>query len=173
VAFTADGKTLATGRRFGNVNLWDVSTSNELIKLSGDGSDIQAVAFSLDGKLLAAGSHETVHFWDVATRNRPASKLNAGRTVVDAHNRPASWIVAVAFSPDSKLLASGQDDGTVTLWDAVTSKPITWKDLASLSCLAFSPDGKLLATGSKDKLIRLWDVAEVTGRTAKQPKSRK
>jgi WD40 repeat protein len=71
------------------------------------------------------------------------------------------YVFSVAFSPDSKTLASGCQDGTIKLWDVATGK-----EQATLTghkdrvfSVAFSPDGMLLASGSDDRTITLWDVA--------------
>lgn len=115
-------------------------------------SQLNCVAFSPDGKMLAAGGFGTpIGIWEAAT----------GKEMLRLAGREHGTISAVAFTPDAKLLASTGQNNSAQLWD-----PRTGKEVASLRghttwimCLAFSPDGTTLATGSKDKTIRLWDIA--------------
>ena len=66
---------------------------------------------------------------------------------------------AVAFSPDDKTLATGDDDNQVRLWDVATGKVRLFKGHASeVRTVAFSPDGKTLASGGGDGTVRLWNV---------------
>jgi WD40 repeat protein len=71
-----------------------------------------------------------------------------------------SGVLALAFSPDGKTLASGGRDDTIKLWDVKTGKERSSLEGHSeaVFCLAFSPDGKLLASGSWDDTIKLWDI---------------
>ncbi|MEX2666875.1 caspase family protein [Candidatus Uabimicrobium amorphum] len=152
VAFSPNGKTLASGSGDKTVRLWDVATGKEIttITVHAHTYSVLSVAFSPDGKILASGSDATVRLWDVAT-GKEIHKIT-GHT-----NR----VNSVAFSPDGKILASGSDDATVRLWDVATGKEIhkiTGHTYSVLS-VAFSPDGKTLASGSEDNTVRLWDVA--------------
>ncbi|MGW3208658.1 nSTAND1 domain-containing NTPase [Streptomyces sp. NPDC001135] len=155
VAFSPDGKTLASASGDSTVRLHDVASGSLLATLTGHEGPVGAVAFSPDGKTLATGSDDkTVRLWHVATHRAV--------TTLRGHNGP---VEAVTFSPDGKTLASAGDDKTARLWDLVSSK--TRSTLTghtdSIWSLAFSPDGKTLATGSGDTTTRLWDVA--TGRS--------
>jgi WD40 repeat protein len=108
-----------------------------------------AVAFSPDGKTLAAGSWEgTVTLWDV----------NSGRerTTLKAHEEVAC---SVAFSPDGKRLVTGGWDDAVKLWDLNSGKELlALKGDSRIYSVAFSPDGKVLAGGTRDRMARLWDA---------------
>ncbi|WP_084763412.1 NACHT and WD repeat domain-containing protein, partial [[Scytonema hofmanni] UTEX B 1581] len=151
VAFSPDGKTLASGSADKTIKLWDVATGKISQTLTGHSKWVNSVAFSPDGKTLASGSADkTIKLWDVAT-----GKLSQTLT---GHS---DGVYSVAFSPDGKTLASGSGDKTIKLWDVATGKPsqtLTGHRDKVIS-VAFSPDGKTLASGSYDDTIKLWDMA--------------
>ncbi|MBK8174037.1 MAG: TIR domain-containing protein [Rhodospirillales bacterium] len=150
VAFSPDGRTLATGS-WDKARLWDTTTGKEIAALSGHESFVLSVAFSPDGRTLATGSWDnSARLWDVATGKETL--------VLNGHTNS---VLSVAFSPDGRTLASASSDGTARLWDLATGETI--KTLtghtASVASVAFSPDGTTVATASFDATTRLWDVA--------------
>jgi uncharacterized protein with WD repeat len=150
VAFSPDGKSLASSNVNGIIKLWDVSTGAELRTLKGHSSAVLSVAFSPDGKTLASGSSDnTVKLWEVST----GTEL---RTL--GHSRQVNSVV---FSPDGKTLASSGEDKTVKLWDVSSGAELrTLKGHSdTVASIAFSPDGKTLASGSVDKTVKLWEVS--------------
>jgi Tol biopolymer transport system component len=155
VAYSPDGRVLATGGSDGTINLWDVATGRRSRTLSGHMGRVKGIAFSPDGRTLASGSWDkTVRLWDLAT-GRELRMFTGAEKLVNS----------VAFSPDGRTLASASWDGTVRLWDARSGRQK--RQLGELSGLqvnvvAFSPDGRLLVSGSADGMARLWDVK--TGR---------
>ena len=147
VAFSPDGKTLASGGDDTSVKLWDVQTGKEKQTLSGHKYKVATLAFSPDGKSLASGSEDyTVKIWDLAT-GALKQTLN--------HDYQ---ITAIAFSPDGNTLACAVYSGNIVLWDAQTwtqKRTIEGKDVVRGA--AFSPDSKLLASAT-EKAIKLWNA---------------
>jgi RNA polymerase sigma factor (sigma-70 family) len=157
-ALTADGKALATWDR-GSFVLWSTATGKEIgtSKHQGGNSYVGAMAFSPDGKFLAAAMQDreaSVVIWEVGTQKQ---QIALTQRVDD--------FLSVAWSPDGKVLAAGHDSGWVGLYDVQASKLIAtldMKDSGDITALAFAPDGKTLAaagSGGDPSKVLLWDVA--------------
>ena len=163
VAFSPDGKTLATSEQYdGTVRLWNVATQQEIgrpVTISNDSIDV--VAFSPDGKTLATGDNQgQVRLWNVTTQQA----IGAPLTVSTAGGFD-DYVTVVAFSPDGKTLVTGSEDDTVRLWNVTTlqqvGKPISFTPASypGFYTVTFSPGGRTLAFGFQDGMVWLWNVS--------------
>lgn len=150
VAFSPEGEILAAGDASGNINLWRVTDSQQLLKLDGHRDWVRSVAFSPNGQILASGSADmTVKLWNINTGECLAT--------LEGHT---STIRSVAFSSDGELLASGSTDKKIRLWQIKTHQ--CWKTLEGhlelITSVVFSPNNQILASSSDDHTIKLWNI---------------
>ena len=170
IAFSHDGRILATSARDGLVKLWDVADpararrlGSPLIARTGKRNravSVNALAFDPRGQILASGLvNGTITLWNLSDPVHPS------RTELTPL-RP-SYINSLAFSANGQLLASGSADGTIQLWNlADPARPVALglpfqSRGGAIHSVAFSPDGLILATGDRDG-IRLWRVGDPT-----------
>jgi WD40 repeat protein len=162
VAFSPDGKMIASVGQDATVGLWDVFTGKPIRQiLTGHTGFVFGVAFSPDGKMLAsAGQDGTLRLWDVFT-GKPIGQILTGHT---------DYVTSAVFSPDGKTIASAGSDATLRLWDVFTGKPIgqiLTGHSGHVTSVAFSPDGKIIASAGGDDTVRLWEAS--TGNPIGQP----
>lgn len=161
IAFAPDGKTLVSlssergarsiaGHADTTLRSWDVATGRERWRQK---AEALVVALSPDGQTLATIEFygTQVALWDART-GKPIRTWTAD--YFPGFN-------ALAFSPDSKVLATGGKGQVIRLWDVATGKPTAGREghQAAVNALAYSPSGAALATASDDGTVRLWDTA--------------
>ena len=150
LAFSPDGKTLASGAGFTekDIRLWDVATGKEIGRLEGHQIWISSLVFSRDGtQLISSSADQTIRVWDIASR-RCLNVLHGHRQEV--------W--RLACLPDGKTLVSGGKDGTVCFWD--TSIPTVAESRATISdnvtTWRFAPDSQSLFTLNLRGEVKRW-----------------
>ena len=154
-AFSRDKRLVAVGSPSGIITLSDLIRRRQLGRFTiATGADAQALAFSPDSSLLAAGSADhDIYIWHL--ENKKLLRILTGHT---------GSIQTLAFSPDGEMLLSGSWDRTLRLWDSERGKTIAIFRRHSdvVATATFSPDGLIALSGSWDGTLRLWDVKRGT-----------
>jgi WD40 repeat protein/serine/threonine protein kinase len=156
VAFSSDGKRLATGGSDQAIKIWDIDSGQEILTLRGHTDWVQGIAFTPDGRRLVSCGDRTVRIWD----GRPwteGEKLDEAVVTLRGH---ADSVNAVAFYPDQTWLATASTDGSIKLWDTQTWCELRTvrTDFQQISALAISPLGDCMAvSGYKNQPVVLLD----------------
>ncbi|HJZ57134.1 MAG TPA: hypothetical protein VKE74_19345 [Gemmataceae bacterium] len=153
LALSPDGKVLATGATDGEVQLFNLRSRKQVATLQPPAEEkrrkdawVRGLAFSPDGKRLAARSVKWVTILDTAGK-AAAARLGAGE------------VTDVAFHPDGTRLLTGGADERVCVWDTATLKEVgqyAWK-IGPIHSVAVSPDGLTAAAGGDDSRVVVWD----------------
>ncbi|MEU2718064.1 helix-turn-helix domain-containing protein [Streptomyces sp. NPDC007205] len=166
VAFSPDGRILATGAGDRTIRLWSLADPAHPVplgkQLTGHTDWVYWLQFSPDGHTLASASRDrTARLWDVRDPRHPRA---LGRPLTGHRD----FVFSVSFSHDARILATASQDHTVRLWDVsepahakALGHPLTGPSQAVASA-AFSPDGRTVAAPGHDHLIRLWNVTDPT-----------
>ena len=177
LAFSPDGTRLVSATMEGQIQMWDAEMGielNSLVEQEPDGvkhevkeggmmvtttykDPILVLAFSPNGKLLAAGSHQQIRLWNMETGN-----WGKGVTSIDGYKDGKEVFhgsEALVFSPDNKTLINGDGNGRIQLWNITTGAELTTLNghTQQVETLLFSPDGETIVSTGQDGTILVWD----------------
>jgi WD40 repeat protein len=159
VAFSPDGKRLATGSVGNPVQVWDTPTGKIVSTLPEQ--NVVSLAFAPKGQKLGVGGRDQVVVWNLET----FSDAKTGAVIASKAHAYARSFIKLAFSPNGKVLATAGmlaelDDPAPKIWDTATAELVAMpKGHTDLVLdVAFTPDGKTLLSCGVDDLIKFWDT---------------
>jgi WD40 repeat protein/serine/threonine protein kinase len=162
VLYLRSGHVLAAGDD-GMITAWDPETGKVLFSLNGPRQEVDRLALSRDGGLLAsAGRGSTICLWDLATEPPAGTELKPRRLLVGPSDNQR--ITGLAFSADGRRLAACGQDHTVRIWNVTSGdETLTLRGHQdTVLGVAFSPDGRLLASASPQG-IKIWEASDAPG----------
>jgi WD40 repeat protein len=180
LAFSPDGKYLASGGRGSTIQLWNVHDGSHRETLRGHEGCITTLSFSPDGRTLASGSHDMrVRLWHLSNDQHKGDNIqqerdgsissSSGSTSMATSTstvlcKQEQWVISVSFSPDGEHIACGHSDCSIKLWDAKTlsCKRIFCGHTGVVSSITFSLDGNKMISSSYDRTIKIWHVSSGT-----------
>ena len=150
--FSPDGRLIAVGLKEQGIALWDARELKPVGQpLLDTGGEVKSIAFSPDGRTLAAVTKHWLTLWDVGSRSRRRDPLFAGNP---------SIVLAVGFSPDGTMLATASSNLGLRFWDAATGDDLGHSGFGrSASDVSFSADGAMIASVGDGGSAGVWDVA--------------
>jgi len=152
VAWSPDGKRIASASDDRTVQVCDAKTGSRILIYKGHNAEVYAASWSPNGKYIAsAGADKTVQVWDASTG-----------ALLTKYTRHTDQVNAVSWSSDSKSIASGSDDHTVQVWNISDGKLMLTYALhtAGVLCVAWSPDNTAIASGSWDNTIQAFSTIQ-------------
>jgi WD40 repeat protein/serine/threonine protein kinase len=144
----------------GEIKLWEPATGEELNTFRWATQTVTGVVFSPDGKRLISADNQAVMIWDAANALESRSlRLPRKKRIDNEPEDDGAIVMAVAFDPRGKTVASAGYDNRATLWDVATEQVLHFCDGHgdSINALCYSPDGKHFATASDDRTVRVWN----------------
>jgi WD40 repeat protein len=153
MAFSPDGKTLATGS-FQELKLWDVDQGSVKQTLGGFADRVTSIDYSPDSKYIATGGGAPTEEGEVRL-----FEAGSGKLVLDLKNTHSDSVFGVAFSPNSAMLATCGADKFVKVWEVPSGKAIKSFEGHTHHVLdvGWKPDGKVLVSGGADNVLKIWD----------------
>jgi WD40 repeat protein len=169
LAWAPDGARLFTGTADDIIYAWDVARASLLATLRGHRNTVHALAVTPDGGTLVSGAaDQTLRVWSLA-----ASTSSSVLALDRSDEPPTRWeqygihpgpeVMAVAASPDGRLVASAHRDSAIRLWTLPNGHELTRlaSPAATTYAVVFSRDGRFLYSGGDDRVIHKWDIARV------------